>query len=96
MRANMRGVMARRSHFVGQTPWSDAAVLTKVRELKAGVAVSLLFANHHASLPVAFQLYLPTFAPGMPEVGRIQRRQCAGAGGARRAMPAAVWCSCLR
>ena len=89
-------------HFVGQAPWSDAAVLTKVRELvlphlerhgpiaawiiddtgipKKGshsvgvqhqycgqlgkqancqVAVSLSLANHHGSLPVAFQLYLP-------------------------------------
>jgi len=89
-------------HFVGQAPWSDAAVLTKVRELvvphlerhgpieawiiddtglpKKGshsvgvshqycgqlgkqancqVAVSLSLANHHGSLPVAYQLYLP-------------------------------------
>ena len=89
-------------HFVGQAPWSDAAVLAKVRELvlphlerhgpievwiiddtgmpKKGthsvgvqhqycgqlgkqencqVAVSLSLANHHASLPVAYQLYLP-------------------------------------
>jgi len=89
-------------HFVGQAPWSDEAVLTKVRQLtlptierhgvieawiiddtgfpKKGkhsvgvgrqycgqlgkqdncqVAVSLSIANHHASLPIAWQLYLP-------------------------------------
>jgi SRSO17 transposase len=89
-------------HFVGQAAWSDAAVLTKVRELvvphlerhgpieawiiddtgipKKGshsvgvqhqycgqigkqancqVAVSLSLANHHGSLPVTYQLYLP-------------------------------------
>ena len=89
-------------HFVGNAPWSDGAVLAKVRELvlpaierhgaieawiiddtsfpKQGkhsvgvqrqycgqlgkaancqVAVSLSLANHHASLPVAYQLYLP-------------------------------------
>jgi SRSO17 transposase len=89
-------------HFVGVAPWSDEAVLAKVREMvlpkierhgaieawiiddtgfpKKGrhsvgvarqycgqlgkqdncqVAVSLSLANHHASLPVAYQLYLP-------------------------------------
>jgi SRSO17 transposase len=89
-------------HFVGQSPWSDERVLTKVRERvlrviehrepirvwiiddtgipKQGkhsvgvasqycgqlgrqancqVAVSLSVANHHASLPVAYRLYLP-------------------------------------
>src|SRR5437867_9320501 len=89
-------------HFVGVAPWSDGAVLGKVRELvlpaierhgpieawiiddtgfpKKGrhsvgvarqycgqlgkqdncqVAVSLSIANHHASLPVAYRLYLP-------------------------------------
>ena len=89
-------------HFVGQSAWSDAKVLAKVRELvlpkieghgpieawiiddtgfpKKGkhsvgvarqycgqlgkqdncqVAVSLSIANHHASLPVAYRLYLP-------------------------------------
>src|SRR5215211_6633803 len=89
-------------HFVGQAPWSDAAVLTKVRDLvlptlegtgpieawiiddtgfpKKGrhsvgvarqycgqlgkqdncqVAVTLSLANHTASLPVAYRLYLP-------------------------------------
>ena len=89
-------------HFVGQSPWSDERVLTKVREMvlpvverhgpikvwiiddtgfpkrgkhsvgvatqycgqfgKEGncqVAVSLSIANHHASLPVAYRLYLP-------------------------------------
>ena len=89
-------------HFVGQAPWSDAAVLTKVRDLvlpaieRAGpieawiiddtgfpkkgrhsvgvarqycgqlgkqdncqVAVTLSLANHTASLPVAYRLYLP-------------------------------------
>lgn len=90
-------------HFVGQAPWSDEAVLEKVRELvapaveaaggpveawivddtgfgKKGVhsvgvarqycgrlgktdncqiAVTLSIANHAASLPVAYQLYLP-------------------------------------
>jgi SRSO17 transposase len=89
-------------HFVGQAPWSDEAVLAKVRELvlpklerrepieawiiddtsfpKQGrhsvgvahqycgqlgkqencqVAVSLSLANHQASLPVAWRLFLP-------------------------------------
>ena len=89
-------------HFVGNGPWSDEAVLGKVRELvlpkierhgaieawiiddtgipKKGrcsvgvarqycgqlgkqdncqVAVSLSLANHYASLPVAYRLYLP-------------------------------------
>jgi SRSO17 transposase len=89
-------------HFVGQAPWSDAAVLTKVRDLvlpalegtgpieawiiddtgfpkkgqlSVGVArqdcgqlgkqdncqaaVTLSLANHTASLPVAYRLYLP-------------------------------------
>src|SRR5216683_7303017 len=89
-------------HFVGVAPWSDGAVLGKVRELvlpaierhgpieawiiddtgfpKKGrhsvgvasqycgqlgregncqVAVSLSVANRHASLPVAYRLYLP-------------------------------------
>jgi len=89
-------------HFVGNSPWSDEAVLAKVRELalpaverhgpieawiiddtgfpKKGrhsvgvtrqycgqlgkqdncqVAVSLSIANHGASLPIAYQLYLP-------------------------------------
>ena len=89
-------------HFVGQSPWSDEIVLSKVREMvqpalerhepikvwiiddtglpkqgkhsvgvaaqycgqlgKQGncqVAVSLSVANHHASLPVAYRLYLP-------------------------------------
>ena len=89
-------------HFVGNAPWSDAAVLLKVRDLtlpvlekhgpveawivddtgfpKKGkhsvgvarqycgqlgkqdncqIAVSLSVANHHASLPIAYRLYLP-------------------------------------
>jgi SRSO17 transposase len=89
-------------HFIAQGGWSDASVLTKVREMvlpeierhgairawviddtgfpKHGkhsvgvshqycgqtgkqdncqVAVSLSLANHHASLPVAYRLYLP-------------------------------------
>src|SRR5215207_11752072 len=89
-------------HFVGQAPWSDAAVLTKVRDLvlptlegtgpieawliddtgfpKKGrhsvgvarqscgqlgkqdncqVAVTLSVASLHASLPIAYRLYLP-------------------------------------
>src|SRR5215212_7474000 len=89
-------------HFVGQAPWSDAAVLTTVRDLvlpaieRAGpieawiiddtgfakkgrhsvgvarqycgqlgkqdncqAAVSLSLANHAASLPIAWRLYLP-------------------------------------
>ena len=89
-------------HFVGQAPWSDEAVLSKVRELvlpaieaqgpieawivddtgfaKKGVhsvgvarqycgrlgktdncqiAVTLSIANHAASLPIAYRLYLP-------------------------------------
>src|SRR3982750_4637484 len=96
-------------HFVGQAPWSDAAVLTKVRDLvlpaieRAGpieawiiddtgfpkrgrhsvgvarqycgqlgkqencqVAVTLSVANEHASLPVAFDLYLPEDWAGDP------------------------------
>lgn len=89
-------------HFIGQGPWSDDDVLSKVREMvlpaierhgpieawiiddtsfpKQGqhsvgvahqycgqlgkqancqVAVTLSVANHHASLPVAYRLYLP-------------------------------------
>ena len=89
-------------HFVANAPWSDAAVLGKMRELilpvierhgpieawivddtsfpKCGsksvgvqhqycgqlgkqancqVAVTLSIANHHASLPIAYRLYLP-------------------------------------
>src|SRR5438046_8601155 len=89
-------------HFVGNAPWSDAAMLAKVREMvlpaiersgpieawiiddtsfpKQGrhsvgvhhqycgqlgkqancqVAVSLSIANHTASLPVTYRLYLP-------------------------------------
>ncbi|HET7805878.1 MAG TPA: IS701 family transposase [Pseudolabrys sp.] len=89
-------------HFVANAPWSDEAVLAKVRELvlpaierhgpigvwivddtsfpKCGshsvgvhhqycgqlgkqancqVAVTLSVANHHASLPIAYRLYLP-------------------------------------
>jgi SRSO17 transposase len=89
-------------HFVGEAPWSDERVLTKVREQvlpaierhgpieawiiddtgfakkgrhsvgvahqycgelgQAGncqVAVTLSIANHHASLPVGYRLYLP-------------------------------------
>src|SRR5215213_1283914 len=89
-------------HFVGQAPWSETAVFTKVRDRvlpaigRAGhleawiiddtgfpkkgrhavgvarqycgqlgkpdncqVAVTLSLANDHASLPIAFQLYLP-------------------------------------
>src|SRR4051812_49288902 len=104
-------------HFVGQAPWSDAAVLTKVRDLvlpgieRAGpieawiiddtafpkkgrhsvgvarqycgqlgkqencqVAVSLSVANERASLPVAFELYLPEDWAGDPA-----RRAKAGA-----------------
>jgi SRSO17 transposase len=89
-------------HFVGQSAWSDEAMLAKVRELagpafeaqggveawivddtgfqKKGshsvgvarqycgrlgktdncqIAVTLSIANHHASLPIAYRLYLP-------------------------------------
>ena len=89
-------------HFVANAPWSDAAILGKMRELilpvierhgpieawivddtsfpKCGsksvgvqhqycgqlgkqancqVAVTLSIANHHASLPIAYRLYLP-------------------------------------
>ena len=96
-------------HFVGQSRWSDEAVLAKVRELvlpaiessgpieawivddtgfpKKGVhsvgvarqycgrlgkqdncqvAVSLSVANHTASLPIAYQLYLPEEWVGDP------------------------------
>src|ERR671916_2733124 len=103
-------------HFVGQAPWSDAAVLTKVRDLvlpaiegtgpieawitdetgfpKKGrhsvgvarqycgqlgkqdncqVAVTLSLANHAASLPVAWRLYLPFEWPADAE-----RRAAAG------------------
>ena len=104
MTAPMRTAAQHQSllHFVGQAPWSDEAVLSKVREMvlpsigrhgpieawiiddtgfpKKGrhsvgvarqycgqlgkqdncqVAVSLSIANHHASLPVAYRLYLP-------------------------------------
>ncbi len=97
-------------HFVGNAPWSDAAVLSKVRELalpvlekhgpveafiiddtgfpKKGkhsvgvarqycgqlgkqdncqIAVSLSVANHHASLPIAYRLYLPKEWANDPE-----------------------------
>src|ERR671913_2587491 len=117
-------------HFVGQAPWSDAAVLTKVRDLvlpaiertgmieawiiddtgfpKKGrhsvgvarqycgqfgkrdncqVAVSLSLANHAASLPIAWRLYLPLewtadaerrTAAGIPEtVGFLTKPQIA-------------------
>src|SRR6188474_3292115 len=117
-------------HFVGQAPWSDAAVLTKVRDLvlpaiegtgpieawiiddtgfpKKGrhsvgvarqycgqlgkqdncqVAVTLSLANHTASLPVAWRLYLPLewtadaarrTAAGIPEtVGFLTKPQIA-------------------
>ena len=89
-------------HFVGQSAWSDGAMLAKVRELAAPafeaqggveawmvddtgfqkkgshsvgvarqycgrlgktdncqIAVTLSIANHHVSLPIAYQLYLP-------------------------------------
>ena len=89
-------------HFVGQSAWSDEAMLAKVRELVAPaleaqggveawivddtgfqkkgshsvgvarqycgrlgktdncqIAVTLSIANHHASLPIAYRLYLP-------------------------------------
>jgi SRSO17 transposase len=89
-------------HFVGQSAWSDEAMLAKVRELAAPafeaqggveawivddtgfqkkgshsvgvarqycgrlgktdncqIAVTLSIANHHASLPIAWRLYLP-------------------------------------
>ncbi len=89
-------------HFVGQSGWSDEAMLAKVRELAAPafaahggveswivddtgfqkkgshsvgvarqycgrlgktdncqIAVTLSIANHHASLPIAYRLYLP-------------------------------------
>src|SRR3954454_4028639 len=117
-------------HFVGQAPWSDAVVLTKVRDLvlpaieRAGpieawiiddtgcpkkgrhsvgvarqycgqlgkqdncqVAVTLSLANHTASLPVAWRLYLPLEwtadaerrgAAGIPEtVGFLTKPQIA-------------------
>src|SRR5918911_1813888 len=97
-------------HFVGQSAWSDEAVLAKVRALilpalersgpveawiiddtsfpKKGrhsvgvtrqycgqlgkqdncqVAVSLSVANDHASLPIAYRLYLPETWAGDPE-----------------------------
>ena len=97
-------------HFVGNAPWSDAAVLSKVRDLtlpvlekhgpveafivddtgfpKKGkhsvgvarqycgqlgkqdncqIAVSLSVANHHASLPIAYSLYLPQEWANDPE-----------------------------
>lgn len=97
-------------HFVGNAPWSDAAMLAKVRDLvlpaierhgpveawivddtgfpKKGrhsvgvarqycgqlgkqdncqVAVSLSIANHEASLPVAYRLYLPQEWAADPE-----------------------------
>jgi len=97
-------------HFIGQAPWSDEAVLMKVRELvlpamlaegpiavwivddtsfvKKGVhsvgvarqycgrlgkaencqvAVTLSIANHTASLPIAYRLYLPQEWANDPE-----------------------------
>src|SRR5712672_1919012 len=42
-------------HFVAEAPWSDEPVLVKVREM----VVPLSIANHHASLPIAYRLYLP-------------------------------------
>src|SRR3954465_13919135 len=103
-------------HFVGQAPWSDAAMLSKVRDLvlpaiegtgpieawiiahtgfrKKGrhsvgvacqycgqlgkqdncqVAVSLSLANHTASLPVAWRLYLP-----LEGTADAERRAAAG------------------
>jgi SRSO17 transposase len=103
-------------HFVGQAPWSDKAVLDKVREMvlpsierqgpieawiiddtgfpKKGrhsvgvarqycgqlgkqdncqVAVSLSIANHYASLPLAYRLYLP-----QEWVGDRKRREKVG------------------
>jgi SRSO17 transposase len=61
-------------HFVGEAPWSDERVLAQGRHSvgvarqycgqlgkqdNCQVAMSLSIANHHASLPVAYQLYLP-------------------------------------
>src|ERR1700752_4193350 len=103
-------------HFVGNAPWSDAAMLAKISELvlpaiehsgpveawiiddtgfpKKGrhsvgvtrqycgqlgkrdncqVAVTLSLANRHASLPVAYRLYLPADWSADPE-----RRRKAG------------------
>jgi SRSO17 transposase len=44
-------------HFVAIAPWSDEAVLAKVRQLgrqdNCQAVVSLSLANHHASLPIA-------------------------------------------
>ena len=111
-------------HFVGQSRWSDEAVLAKVRELvlpaiesngpieawivddtgfpKKGVhsvgvarqycgrlgkqdncqvAVSLSVANHTASLPIAYQLYLPEEWVGGP--GPTRTGPCAGEYGFR-------------
>ena len=105
-------------HFVGQAPWSDAAMLSKVRDLvlpaiegtgpieawiiddtgfpKKGrhsvgvarqycgqlgkqdncqVAVTLSLANHTASLPVAYRLYLPRRSGLMIEIG-AKRQAC--------------------
>src|SRR6266568_5147038 len=44
-------------HFVGNAEWSDERVLGK--QANCQVAVTLSVANHHASLPVAYRLYLP-------------------------------------
>ena len=104
-------------HFVGKACWSDAAVLSKVREWtmpilekhgpveafiiddtgfpKKGkhsvgvarqycgqlgkqdncqIAVSLSVANRHASLPIAYRLYLPQEWPTIGQGGR--KREC--------------------
>src|ERR1039457_15501 len=49
-------------HFVGNAPWSDERVLAKVREMvlpEVERPGPIEVANHHASLPVAYRLYLP-------------------------------------
>ena len=134
-------------HFVGQAPWSDEKVLTKVRELvlpeierhgpieawiiddtgfpKKGrhsvgvarqycgqlgkqdncqVAVSLSVANNHASLPIAYRLYLPEVwandpdrrdTVGVPDELKFQTKPRIALGQIKSALRASVPPACV-